>query len=106
MKLHPEEWQKEIADTKDDPYTSAIVRVAEKVMDLMEAKGDEPFDAHELMLQANKELDEGITGNMSGFIAYLVSKYHSRGDEFKSSWNKRYGGDDSKGVVNPAIINI
>lgn len=93
---------------KPDPYVRAILKVGEKVLDLMEALGDKPIDADELVSQADKELDEGITGNMAAYVASIAIKCHSRGDEFRKSWNIRHSGKEGEPgkVVNPAIFTI
>lgn len=97
------DWEKATSG-KLNPYAKAIVRVAKKVIELLDKATD--FDADDLILKANKELKEGITGNMAGMIALLVSKYHSRGEEFRKSWNKYNGNENAKGVINPAIMTI
>ncbi len=90
-----------------DPYVRAIVKVGEKVVDLMEVlPTDQPIDANALILEADKFYDEGITGNMAAYIALIATKCHSRGEEFKKSWNIHNGKPDAKGVINPAIITI
>jgi hypothetical protein len=107
-----EKWNKEIEDSKDFDYGAAIVKVAGEVMRLLDKTennvvGEEQFlNAHELILQADKNLQEHITGNQAGYVAYLVVKYHSRGEDFKRSWNKFFGDEKRKGVINPAIITI
>ena len=80
------------------------MKVAKKVVELLDKATD--FDADDLILKADEELKEGITGNMAGMIALLVSKYHSRGEEFRKSWNKHNGNENAKGVINPAIMII
>ena len=108
-----EEWQKEWEESdKDEPtdmpgmgdYTKGILRVAEKVMEYLD-KG-EPVDAEALIQKANKELDEGITGYMAGMVAFCVTKYHTKSEEFKKSWNKSWGDEDRGGVINPALLTI
>lgn len=90
-----------------DPYVQAILRVGEKVLELMEAvDATTKIDAKELILEADRELKEGITGNMAAYVALIATKCHSRGEEFRESWNKHNGKPESKGVVNPAIITI
>jgi hypothetical protein len=102
MKLkNPEGWKKATGGELN-PYAKAIVKVAKKTMEFLEATTD--FDANDLIIKADEELKEGITGNMAGMIALLISKYHKRGDEFKKSWNGYYGKENAKGVVNPAIL--
>ena len=98
---------KEDADMQPDFYISAIIKVGEKVLDLMEALPEnEPIDANALILEADKFYDEGITGNMAAYIALIGTKCHSRGEEFRKSWNVYNKKPESKGVVNPAIITI
>lgn len=112
MKINIEwlEKQKIDPDTgeKADPYVSAIIKIGEKVVDLIEQlPEDAVIDANALITQASKEVEEeGITGNMAGYIAMIAVKCHSRGEEFKKSWNRYWGKEDAKGVVNPAIVTI
>lgn len=94
-------------DMATDAYVLAIVQVGEKVLDLMEALDPlAPIDANALILQADRELKEGITGNMAAYVAFIATKCHSRGEEFKKSWNKRNGDENRNGVINPAIMTI
>lgn len=97
----------EEGDMKPDAYVLCILDVGEKVLELMEkVPEDQPIDANELVLQANRELDAGITGNMAAYVALIATKCHSRGEEFKKSWNKHNGNEESEGVINPAVITI
>ena len=96
-----EGWKKATGG-KLNPYAKAIVKIAKRVSELLDETTD--FNANDLILKANKEFDEGITGNMAGMIALLVSKYHTRGEEFKKSWNTHYDKPEAKGVINPAIL--
>ena len=49
----------------------------------------------------------GITGFMAGCIAQMITKCHSRGEEFKKKWNESYGvKDEKKGAINPALVTI
>lgn len=90
-----------------DPYVAAIVKIGEKVVDLMEALSeDQPIDANALILEADRFYDEGITGNMAAYIALIATICHSRGEEFKRSWNKHNGDENRKGVINPAILTV
>lgn len=111
MKINTEWLEKqklgEDGNPETDPYVGAIVKVGEKVVDLMEAiPADQPIDADALILEADRFYDEGITGNMAAYIAMIATKCHSRGEEFKASWNAHNGRPEAKGVVNPAIITI
>lgn len=111
MKINTEwlEQQKlgEDGKAETDPYVSAIVKVGEKVVDLLEAlPEDQPVDANALILEADKFYDEGITGNMAAYIAMIATKCHSRGEEFKKSWNKHNGDENREGVINPAVVTM
>ena len=97
-----QQWEEEHKDANS--YMLAILKVAEKVMEYLD-KG-EVIDADKLIGKADEELHEGITGNMAAYIASAVSKYHEKGDEFKRSWNKQYGNENAKGIINPAIFTI
>lgn len=110
MKIN-QEWLKKQYETegddKLDEYVLCILKVGEKVLDLMEAlPKNKPIDANELVLQADRELDASITGNMAAYVALIATKCHSRGEEFKKSWNKYNGNPNAKGVTNPAVITI
>ena len=94
-------------EDKPDEYVLAILKVGEKVIDYMEELSEnEPIDANALILKANDFYKEGITGNMAAYIAYIATKCHSRGEEFRKSWNKYNGREDAKGVINPAVVTI
>lgn len=111
MKIELEwlEKQKTDPDTggKADPYVMGIVRVAEKVLDLMEELPDsEAVDAEALVHAADRALEEHITGNMAAYVAMIATRCHSRGEEFRASWNASHGKPESKGIVNPAVMTI
>lgn len=94
-------------ENKANDYVLAILKVGEKVLDLMELLPENtPIDANELILQADRELKESITGNMAAYVAMIATKCHSRGEEFKKSWNKHNGKEDAKGIINPAIMTV
>jgi len=101
-------WHKELASVgPSNDYAKAILKVAEILMQIIDRLPEsEPLDAEKLMHEANQDSGEGITGNMAGYVAYLVAKYHSRGEEFRKDWNKSWGREDATGVINPAIIEI
>lgn len=97
----PDKWQQAV-DNNTDPYGRPAIDVARRTMELLDdAPAD--FDANELICQANKELDMGITGFQAGCIAGIISQVHERGEEFRVSWNKKYTTEPKDGVVNPAI---
>ena len=104
--INKELYDEFVKNNSSDAYGNACVRVAKRVMEILdEESGD--FDAHELICRADEEVNVGgITGFMAGCIACLVFEVHSRGNEFKTKWNKLYGYSDKEGVVNPAVVTI
>lgn len=106
MITNSDEWKRAVAANLD-AYGKACIDVARAVMHLI----DEPetplvnVNASELIYVANRKLKAGLTGFQAGAVAELVSKVHSRGDEFRVSWNNNYG-HEGGGIVNPAIMTI
>jgi len=96
-------WKRYIEKNKD-PYGAACVKIAKKVMEYLDEIED--FDANHLISRADNEYKEGITGFMAGAVVAMVSQCHSRGDEFKESWNGHFGDKKRKGVINPAILKV
>lgn len=99
-------------DANHDPYGRACVDVAREVMRLLDER--EEFDTHKIICEADKNIEAGgITGFMAGCVAAMVSKCHSRGEEFRIKWNldNQIGtegekSNEGKGVLNPALLNI
>jgi len=88
-----------------DPYGKCCIDVAREVMRLLDERSE--FDPDSLITEADRKIDcGGITGFMAGCVAQMVTKCHSRGEEFREKWNKSYCSDSKTGVVNPAIITI
>lgn len=97
-------WQ-QLVKINDDPYGKCCVDVAREVMRILD--DGEDFEPHDLIIEAEHNIGEaGITGYMAGAIASMVSSIHSRGEEFKTKWNKGYSDEPREGVINPAIITI
>jgi len=89
----------------NDSYGKACVDTARKVMEILDKEKD--FDCHDLIVRASKEVKSGgLTGFMAGAVASMINSCHSRGEEFKKKWNKGYGDENRKGVINPALITI
>lgn len=106
--VNEKDWN-EWVEKNDDPYGKACVDVAREVMRLLD-EGHE-IDAHKLICKADDNINAGgITGFMAGCVASMVSRCHSRGEEFRKVWNgdvgKLTGQENSEGVLNPAILNI
>jgi len=103
-------WEKCVKNNSEDDYGKCAVDVAREAMRLLDDGKHEKFDADDIITEADRNLDAGITGFMSGWIANVISHCHSRGEEFRKSWNKHYAGDkydeNKKGVINPAILTI
>lgn len=103
-----EGWDKCVA-ANTDPYGNAAIMVARRAMEILDNEpGD--FDCHSLICRADDESKAGgITGFMAGCVANIISKVHSRGEEFRNKWNSDHGVSKEKskgGVVNPAILTI
>lgn len=103
--IKQEEWNKCVKINSDDGYGKACVDTARRVMEILDEEKD--FDPHEVINRADKEVDAGgLTGFMAGMVSAIIAKVHSRGEEWKKAWNKDYGNEDAKGVINPAILEV
>src|SRR5690606_34242932 len=100
----------EYQEKNKDPYGGACVKVARRVMELLDQdptplqNGYYPniHTAHGLICKADDDVDAGgITGFMAGCVAQMVFTCHNRGEEFKESHN---GKRKAKGVVNHAVV--
>lgn len=104
-------WNKWVRNNTD-AYGSACIAVAREAMEILDESG--PIDPHKLISDADdKAKTGGITGFMAGCVAGMISKCHSRGEEFRRLWNKEYQleneGDkaNEKGtILNPALLNL
>lgn len=111
-----EKWNGWVESNKDDAYGKACVDVARKVMELIDGRPDEPLTSeykgrmsvHALICEADREVKAGgLTGFMAGCVAQMVVECHSRGEEFKTAWNKLNNVSDRvNGVANPALMTI
>jgi hypothetical protein len=88
-------WKK-FVKINSDPYGSTIIKVAVRVMDLLDQdktklqKGYYPNmnTAHGLICQADRDVNAGgISGAMAECVAQIIKKYHERGKEFVDSYN-------------------
>ena len=107
-------WESWVKANKD-PYRKCCVDVARKVMELLDDEKHGDFDTNKIIIEAENKLieekkvreEDGITGFMAGCIAQMITKCHSRGEEFKKKWNDSYGvKDEKKGAINPALVTI
>ena len=102
--INQEKWDIYVSKNKDS-YGKACVDTARRVMEILDEEKD--FDTHEIIGRADKEVEAGgLTGFMAGAVAEMISICYSRGDEFKKKWNKDWGDENNKGVINPAILTI
>lgn len=107
-----EAWQSWV-DANKDAYGKCCVDVARRVMDILDKESGD-FDCHKIICRADDEIEAGgITGFMAGCVAAMVSKVHSRGEEFRRKWNldtqihdEGEKANDSGGILNPALLNI
>ncbi|MDD5354955.1 MAG: hypothetical protein PHY56_00200 [Candidatus Omnitrophica bacterium] len=97
-------------EKNDDAYGKCCVDVAREAMRLIDKKKYKVLDTHKIICKADDNIKAGgITGFMAGCVAQMISKCHSRGEEFRKAWNKDNGieeKDDKGGVVNPALLTI
>lgn len=107
-----DEWN-EAVEVNKDSYGKACVDIARKVMEILDIEiGD--FNCHTLICRAEHKIGEkGITGFMAGCIARMVSRCHSRGEEFRRKWNidnqicdEGKKANESGGILNPALLVI
>ena len=106
-----ESWNSWVENNKDS-YGKCCMDVARRVMEILDE--EKPFDPDNIINQADKDIQAGgITGFMAGCVAQMVSKCHSRGEEFRKAWNisNQIGNEGDKanhgkGVLNPALLNI
>lgn len=114
MKLKNKELWDSYVEKNQDPYGGCCVKVAQRVMELLEEddtplhNGSQPdiHTAHGLICKADKDIDAGgITGFMAGAVAHMVAKCHERGEEFRKSWNNEFG-HEGEGTVNPALVTV
>lgn len=98
-------WEK--ANEKDS-YGKCCVDVARETMRLLDDEKHKDFDPNKIICEADDNIKAGgITGFMAGCIAGMISKCHSRGEEFKKKWNESYGvKGEREGAVNPALVTI
>lgn len=116
MRLKDESAWQEWCDNNTDGYGGACVKVAAKLMEIIDDDSVEitKDTVHALVSRADDESKVGgITGFMAGAVASMVSQCHERGEEFRQAWNNEVAiGDegekanDEGGVLNPALLNI
>jgi len=102
----------EYVNANNDAYGGSCVKVARKVMELLDKdptplhNGYNPdiHTAHGLICKADDDTNAGeITGFMAGCVVQMVFECHERGDEFRRSHN---GETETEGVVNHALLTI
>lgn len=100
-------WESWVKANKD-PYRKCCIDVARGTMKLLDDEKHKDFDANKIISEADDNIKAGgITGFMAGCIAQMITKCHSRGEEFKKKWNESYGvKDEKKGAINPALVTI
>ena len=69
-------------------FLKLAVDVARETMKLID-KGPGVFDAKKLVAEARERVAGDLTGLQEGTAVQMVSKVHSRGEEFRLDWNKR-----------------
>ena len=107
--INQTDWDKWVKNNTGD-YGKATVDVAREVMRLLDE--GKPVDNPRALICESDKSDE-LTGFMAGCVASIVSRCHSRGEEFRRQWNlvNQIGTEGEKankgeGVLNPAIIKF
>ena len=91
---------KKYVEMNNDPYSKAVVVAGEAVGELL-TQGKTPEEAEKGLY------GYGLTGFMAGAAISGVVKFHPRGDEMKTWWNRNIKGTpDENGTNNPAILTI
>ncbi len=114
MPISNETQWKACIESNEDDYGAQCVEVARHLMDLLDDESFELTTCHAAINRADDMTDDpGITGFMVGAVSNIVSKVHSRGEEWRKKWNTenqiRDEGDkanEGKGVLNPALLTI
>jgi len=66
------------------------IDIARQVMKVLDE--DKDFNADELIVLSAKEIKAEVPNKFIKVqVANMVSKYHSRGTEFRKKWNEAYG---------------
>jgi len=98
IKEKEDEWNNCIK-INDDPYGKYCVDVAREVMRLLDTAEYQDIDTNKIICDAETNIgkdiktqeSEGVTGFMVGCIdqevVQMVSRCHSRGEEFRRKWN-------------------
>ena len=81
-----------------DGYSLAVIKSGEAVGKALD-EGKTPAEADESM-------GDDLTGFQAGCVAQAIAHFHPKGEEYRKWWNKQYGVEDAKGIVNPAVVTI
>lgn len=96
-----------VSDGEMSAYARGIVDYAVQWANKMEVAIAAGETLEQCADRCSHEADtDGITGNMYGMAAYILSAYWIHGDALKVWHNTKYGQPDAKGVVNPAVLVI
>jgi len=104
-------------DNNTDPYGKCCIDVARYAMEILDERdGTAIGDPDALISDAEKRLpqkEQGISGFMAGAVAVMISRCHSRGEEFRKIWNLSIQigtegemANESGTVLNPSILTF
>lgn len=82
---------KEWVDKNPTGIGRGCVDTARRVMELLDEEKEQPLNPQEVIVRASKELQgESPSWMQAGYIAQIVIQCHSRGEEFREAWNKKF----------------
>jgi len=94
-------------DAQKDEYGKAIYEYAEMWAKLMQFEMSNGKALIECVESTSHESDiDGITGFMYGVAVSVLARCWKHGEELRKWHNKEYNQEETKGVVNPAVLTI
>ncbi len=99
-------WENVIESNKTF-YGMGILSYAESWADMMEKEISNGKKLEDIAEKTSYDADtSGITGFMYGCAVSILAECWEHGEELRVWHNKKYGVEDAKGTVNPAVLTI
>jgi len=88
-------------------YCKAALRYLENWAELMESEIKKGKKLEDIAEKTSNIADtEGITGFQYGWAVSILAEIWEYGEQLRKWHNSKYGQPDSKGTINPAVLNI